>query len=260
MPGLKHAALLGLAAGDQSLFAPAAAPFAQLTAPVSAPAVAGPVYALGGDAITQPVAQPPVEYVQLVEPTADSQFWWVAGLGALAAVGAAAAKGRPASAVADLDSTDLEAATSIAMLGVGGQSGLENRTSNANYGRGNKGKFQGGKKGNEKTFGLGNLTGFLMQGRRTKGDQGGGTIGELELLSGVVRPDSDNAEVLANRFKITYDTRTKAGPKKLQSANRGKTTRTGNVGFRSKNPTNYLYGKVGKKDTTWWGKFGGNQS
>ena len=50
-----------------------------------------------------------VEYVQLVEPTADSQFWWVAGLGALAAVGAAAAKGRPASAVADLDSTDLEA-------------------------------------------------------------------------------------------------------------------------------------------------------
>merc|ERR1711985_69147 len=69
-----------------------------------------------------------------------------------------------------------------------------------------------------------------------------------------------NAEVLANRFKITYDTRTKAGPKKLQSANRGKTTRTGNVGFRSKNPTNYLYGKVGKKDTTWWGKFGGNQS
>ena len=63
MPGLKHAALLGLAAGDQSLFAPAAAPFAQLTAPVSAPAVAGPVYALGGDAITQPVAQPPVLYL-----------------------------------------------------------------------------------------------------------------------------------------------------------------------------------------------------
>ena len=63
MPGLKHAALLGLAAGDQSLFAPAAAPFAQLTAPVSAPAVAGPVYALGGDAITQPVAQPPVHYL-----------------------------------------------------------------------------------------------------------------------------------------------------------------------------------------------------
>ena len=47
--------------------------------------------------------------MELVEPTADSQFWWVAGLGALAAVGAAAAKGRPASAVADLDSTDLEA-------------------------------------------------------------------------------------------------------------------------------------------------------
>ena len=47
--------------------------------------------------------------MQLVEPTADSQFWWVAGLGALAAVGAAAAKGRPASAVADLDATDLEA-------------------------------------------------------------------------------------------------------------------------------------------------------
>merc|ERR1712078_712493 len=49
---------------------------------------------------------------------------------------------------------------------------------------------KGGKKGNEKTFGLGNLTGFLMQGRRTKGDQGGGTIGELELLSGVVMPAS----------------------------------------------------------------------
>ena len=63
MPGLKHAALLGLAAGDQSLFAPAAAPFAQLTAPVSAPAVAGPVYALGGDAIMQPVAQSPVHYL-----------------------------------------------------------------------------------------------------------------------------------------------------------------------------------------------------
>ena len=54
------------------------------------------------------------------------------------------------------------------MLGVGGQSGLENRTSNANYGRGNQGKFKGGKAENEKTFGLGNLTGFLMQGRRTK--------------------------------------------------------------------------------------------
>ena len=61
MPGFKHAALLGLASGDRSFFAPAAAPFAQLTAPVSAPAVAGPVYALGGDAITQPVAQPPVQ-------------------------------------------------------------------------------------------------------------------------------------------------------------------------------------------------------
>jgi hypothetical protein len=256
MPGLNHAALLGLAAGDQSLFAPAAAPFAQLTAPVSAPAVAGPVYALGGDAIMQPVAQPPVEYVQLVEPTADSQFWWVAGLGALAAVGAAAAKGRPA-AVADLDTTDLEAARSIAMLGVGGQfnrSGQEKATSNANYGK--QSKFVGGK--GETPFG--NLTGFLMQGRRSKGEEGGQTRGELELLSGVVRPDSDNAEVLANRFRVTYDTRTKAGPKKLQSANRGKATRTGNVGFRSKNPTNYLYGKVGQKSTTWWGKFGGNQS
>ena len=81
----------------------------------------------------------------------------------------------------------------------------------------------------------------------------------MELLSGVVRPDSDNAEVLANRFKITYDTRTKQGPKKTQSANSGKTTRT-TVGFRSKNPTNYLYGKVGEKSTSWWGKFGGNQS
>jgi len=255
MPGLKHAALLGLAAGDQSLFAPAAAPFAQLTAPVSAPAVAGPVYALGGDAITQPVAQPPVEYVQLVEPTADSQFWWVAGLGALAAVGAAAAKGRPASAVADLDATDLEAARSIAMLGVGGQSGLENTTKNFNDQKARSSTK--GKTGTETPFG--NLAGFLMQGRRSKGEQGGDLRGELELLSGVVRPDSDNAAQLANRFKITYDTRTKQAPTKLQSANRGKTTRT-TVGFRSKNPTNYLYGKVGNKNTTWWGKFGGNQS
>ena len=141
------------------------------------------------------------------------------------------------------------------MLGVGGQSGLENTTKNFNDQKARSSTK--GKTGTETPFG--NLAGFLMQGRRSKGEQGGDLRGELELLSGVVRPDSDNAAQLANRFKITYDTRTKQAPTKLQSANRGKTTRT-TVGFRSKNPTNYLYGKVGKKDTTWWGKFGGNQS
>ena len=138
------------------------------------------------------------------------------------------------------------------MLGVGGQfnkSGKENFTSNFN-----DEKARGSKRaGTETPFG--NLAGFLMQGRRSKGEQGGDLRGELELLSGVIRPDSDNAEQLANRFKITYDTRTKQGPKKTQSANRGQTTRA-TVGFRSKNPTNYLYGKVGQKSTTWWGKFG----
>ena len=52
------------------------------------------------------------------------------------------------------------------MLGVGGQSGLENRTSNANYGRGNKGKFQGGKKGNEKMYAL---VALLFIGNATRG-------------------------------------------------------------------------------------------
>lgn len=140
-----------------------------------------------------------------------------------------------------------KAGKSVAMLGVGGArtSGTETSTSNSNNDR----------RGGGKDAPFGNLVGFLMQGRRSRGEEGGQTRGELELLSGATRPDSDSAQQLTNRFKVTYDTRTKQAPKRLQSSGRGKVQeRNGNTGFRSKNPTNYLYGRVGDKKTTWWGK------
>merc|ERR1712159_72759 len=46
---------------------------------------------------------------------------------------------------------------------------------------------------------MGGATAFLMSGRR---GAGGGTFGELELLSGVGRKED-----VAKRFDITYDTR-----------------------------------------------------
>jgi len=173
MSTLKNAALLGLAAGDRVMFAPVAAPTAPYgqvaysTAPEAASA-----YALSAEAFAQPV-----EYIQPVSENAAPQFWLWTGAGALAVLGAAAAAGRKPSAVADLEEADLESAR-IATLGVGGE--------------------------RQKKENPWSLTNFLMSGRK---DRFGKTNNELEILSGVTKPNSDDPRELNNRFKISYDTR-----------------------------------------------------
>merc|ERR1719482_2196898 len=74
---------------------------------------------MSADAYAQPMEYvQPVEFVQ--EEGSDSQTW-VLGLGALALVGAAAARATQApSSVASLDEVDIETAQRVATLGVGG--------------------------------------------------------------------------------------------------------------------------------------------
>ena len=114
------------------------------------------------------------------EQGSDSQTW-VLGLGALALVGAAAARATQASSsVAALDEEDLEVAR-VATLAVKGKK--------------------------EEPW---SLTSFLMGGRKSfRGEN----TGELELLSGVLKPKSDEPGQLASRFKIGYDTRARSAAK-----------------------------------------------
>jgi len=198
MFSMKNAALVGIAAADRTLFAPVAAPYGQVTTAYE-PAVAG-AYATSADAML-PVQ--PVEFVQPEPQGSDSQTWlW--GVGALALVGAAAARSAAPSSVAALDEEDLESAR-IATLAV-------------------KGKKQEGE----------GLLAFLMSGRKAFND---GTFGELELLSGATRRAADDPTSLNNRFKIKYDTRARKAPKKTAKKAGGATLTT----WRSKNPDKKLY-------------------
>jgi len=154
----------------------------------------------------------PVEYVNYVpaEPTsgADSQFWLWTGVGALAVLGATAARSgglAQPSAVADLDAADLESAR-IATLAVGGKKKKDEPWSLANW---------------------------LMSGRKSFD---GKMESELELLSGAARPGA--LETLGKRFQIGYDTRprTQAKPKA-----KAKTSGKGVTAWRSSKPTSNLY-------------------
>jgi hypothetical protein len=201
MFSMKNAALVGLAAADRTLFAPVASPYGQVET-AYAPTVAG-AYGMSADAM---VPVQPMEFVQ-PEPQGSDQTWLFAGVGALALVGAYAARSGSPSAVATLDDEDLESAT-IATLGVGGAAP--------------KKKEEGG-----------GLLAFLMSGRKAFND---GTFGELELLSGATRRPSDDPASLANRFKIKYDTRSRKVEKaKAQPKARPITT------WRSKTPDSSLY-------------------
>lgn len=213
MFSMKNAALVGLATADRTLFAPVASQYGQVASPYGQavaydPAVAG-AYAMSADAYAQPMEYvQPVEFVQ-PEQGSDSQTW-VLGLGALALVGAAAARATQASSsVAALDEVDIETAQRVATLGVGGA-----------------GKSQAD---------AGGILGFLMSGRR---GVDGKTDGSLELLSGLTRPAVDNPQELNRRFKVTYDTRDRkqGGPRKaVKSSGKGPTT------WRSKNKDTSLY-------------------
>jgi hypothetical protein len=139
----------------------------------------------------------------------------LAGVGALALVGAYGARSAQPSAVAALDEEDLESAR-IAMLGVGG--GQQER-----------------QKEKKKSDGW-TLTSFLMQGRRGGAAGNDGSFGELEYLSGAARPGADDPSVLNNRFKMRYDTRLQT--KKVKKFERKEEVRGA---WRSKNPTNTLY-------------------
>jgi len=207
MFSMKNAALLGIAAADRTLFAPVASPYGQVA---YEPNVAGP-YAMSADAML-PVQ--PVEYVQ-AEPQGSDQTWLFAGFGALAVVGAYAAKASASpSAVATLDEDDLESALEgrVAMLGVGGAG---------------KEKLQGPKQG---------ILAFLMSGRKGFND---GSFGELELLSGATRRASDSKEALNDRFKIKYDGRSRKAAKAKTAPKRS--TGAPTVAWRSKNPDANLY-------------------
>jgi len=199
MFSMKNAALVGLAAADRTLFTPVASPYGQVATPYE-PAVAS-AYALSPEAFAQPV-----DFVQTEPPRSDSQTWLFAGAGALALVGAYAARAGEPSPVAALDEDDLESAR-IATLGVGGA---------------------------EKKQGW-SLTSFLMSGRKTND----GKFGELELLSGATRKPSDDPSSLSNRFKILYDTRGKAKAKKAapKRAGAGKSP----VTWRAAKPDPKLY-------------------
>jgi hypothetical protein len=222
MPVLsKSAALLGLAAADRSLFAPVAAPVSQQLAPAYQPAA----YALSADAVAPPMnlVQPveyfqPADYVAAEPQGADSQFWLWTGVGALAVLGAAAARSEP-SAVADLDGEDLESAR-IATLAVGGETGRPKRLLEKNAGP---------QKG---------LLAFLMRGRKDTD----GTFGKLEILSGATKPGSDTPKMLNERFQILYDTRGLKQGQKVKAQKAAKKTDTDTRGaWRSKNPTKGLY-------------------
>jgi len=213
MHSMKNAALLGLASADRTLFAPVAAPYGQAYEPAFAGA-----YAMSADAMF-PV-QVPVEFAQ-PEPTSgsDSQTWLIAGVGALALVGAAAARSSKPSAVAALDEEDLEFAR-VAMLGVGGGANQERQK--------------------ERRKGQGwTLTSFLMQGRRGGAAGNDGTFGELEYLSGAARPASDDPSVLNNRFKMKYDTRERTVKKQKFVRKAQETDSRG--AWRSKNQMSSLY-------------------
>jgi len=201
MFSMKKAALVGLASADRTLFAPVAAPYGQVTGAYE-PAVGA--YPMSADAM---VPVQPVEFVQ-PEPQ-DSQTWLWAGVGAVALVGAYAARSAP-SAVASIDEEDLECAR-IATLGVGGA-----------------------ERQPEKKKGQGwSLTGFLMSGRKSND----GKFGELELLSGAARPGADEAGQLNNRFKILYDNRPRKAAKAKAKPKAPKVT----GGWGSKNPQTNLY-------------------
>jgi hypothetical protein len=213
MFSMKNAALVGLAAADRTLFTPVTSPYGQVASPYGQavaydPAVAG-AYAMSADAFAQPMEYvQPVEFVQ--EQGSDSQTW-VLGLGALALVGAAAARATQApSSVASLDEVDIETAQRVATLGVGGA-------------------------GKKSQADAGGLLGFLMSGRR---GADGKADGSLELLSGLTRKGSDNPEVLNNRFKINYDTRERAKAGSKRSVNK-KTA--GPVTWRSQKKDTNLY-------------------
>lgn len=204
MCSFKNAALLGLAAADRSLFTPVAAPYGQLAQPVTygAPVNAANAYMMSADAFAQPLD---AGYATEA-PNADSQFWLLAGAGALALGAAAAALPRAPSAVAALDEADLESAR-VATLAV---------------------------KGKEEPW---SFTSFL-QGPRKAFD--GAVNGELELLSGVGRPASDSAAQLDKRFKIGYDTRSRKAPK---SAAKPKPKAKPVTTWRSKASDSRLYPK-----------------
>jgi len=216
MFSMKNAALVGLASADRTLFAPVAAPYGQVA---YEPAVVG-AYPMDVNAMA-PVQQ--VEFVQ-PEPQDSDSTWLFAGVGALALVGAAAARSQTPSAVAALEEEDLESAR-IATLGVGGAGGFL-----GGKGLGKNQEVQQEKKKGEGGF---SLTGFLMSGRKGFND---GSFGEMEYLSGAARTGADDASNLNNRFKIKYDERPrKAAVKKFER----KETVTG--AWRSKNPMNNLY-------------------
>jgi len=210
MFSMKNAALVGIAAADRTLFAPVAAPYGQVTTAYE-PAVAG-AYATSADAML-PVQ--PVEFVQPEPQGSDSQTWLL-GVGALALVGAAAARSAAPSSVAALDEDDIESAR-IATLAIEGR---QDGKKKAGAGR-DKGGFS--------------LTKFLMSGRKGFND---GSFGELELLSGATRRPSDDPTSLSNRFKIKYDTRDRVQKKRVQ-----KKVETVSVGWRSKKPDPNLYPK-----------------
>jgi hypothetical protein len=223
MPVLsKSAALLGLTAADRALFAPVAAPLGQQQLAYQPAVYAPSVEAVAPMNLVQPVeyAQP-VEYVQYeyaaAEPQgADSQFWLWTGVGALAVLGAAAARRSEPTAVADLDEEDLESAARIATLAVGGKGTPK------------------------KGF---NLTEFLMSGRKSleKGNKGKEVEMEL-LLSGANKPGSDSKARLDNRFRVSYDTRgLRQGGRVVnrKTAQKQETDKRG--AWRSKNPTKSLY-------------------
>jgi hypothetical protein len=208
MFSMKNAALVSLASADRTLFAPVAAPYGQVTTAYE-PAVAG-AYPMSADAML-PVQ--PVEFVQ-PEPQGSDSTWLFAGVGALALVGAYAARSAEPSPVATLDEADLESAR-IATLGVGGAGKQERQP--------------------EKKKGAGwSLTSLLMSGRKGFND---GSYGEMEYLSGAARRPADDFSNLNNRFKMRYDTRSQSKAKKVVTKRDEKVTGA----WRSKNPTSDLY-------------------
>jgi hypothetical protein len=86
------------------------------------------------------------------------------------------------------------------------------------------------------------LTSFLMGGRKSfRGEN----TGELELLSGVLKPKSDEPGQLASRFKIGYDTRARSAAKAKAKPKAAGRPATGVTAWRSKNQQSNLY--PGKK-------------
>jgi hypothetical protein len=181
-----------------------------------------------------PAAQP-IEYVQPVQyveaPASDSQFWLWTGAGALAMVGAAAAaRNGQTSTVAALDEEDLEMAR-VATLAVGGKKG-----------RGGKSQFGYDKSELPREGGF-SLTSFLMSGRK---NMFGDAAGELELLSGATKPASDDSKVLANRFAMPYDSRSRSVGARAKPQAKAKGGAP--VTFRSKNArSSFLYPQQKKK-------------